>query len=308
VTRRRRNGFALLVVLWVMVSAAALTTIGGLIGRDAFHAGRNRVNSERALWRAEDCLARARAAIDALLVSTVNVPGLGSRVWRALDTAIASNPRVQAPQCAARLDAAGSRVDINGPDEPIARALGLVVGQSRAGALVDALLDWRDTDTTTRPLGAEAPWYAAQSRYLPRNDSLADLRELARVHGFEQLSALDVILGVEPGRISINTAPPAVLLAVPGFTGETVAKILEWRLKGWQVTDLLALESSLSRMSADSLLARFPDIARTTTLEPDAWILTSVGAAGFPPDTVRVELRLVRTDRRAVIVRRRSWM
>jgi general secretion pathway protein K len=307
-TPRRRRGFALLVVLWVMVSAAALTTIGALIGRDAFHAGRNRVNAERALWRAEDCLARARAAIDELLVSSVNVPGLGSRVWRALDTAVASNPIVQAPQCAARLDAAGNRVDINGPDEPITRALTLVAGHARATALADALLDWRDTNTIARPLGAEAPWYLAQRRYAPRDDSLADLRELSRVRGFEQLSALDLILGVEPGRISINTAPPAVLLAIPGFMPETVAKIMEWRLKGWQVTDLLALQSSLTRAPADSLLARYPDIARTTTLEPDAWILTSIGTAGFPVDTARVELRLVRTDRRAVIVRRRSWM
>jgi type II secretory pathway component PulK len=306
--RRCRRGFALLVVLWVMVSAAALATIGAMIGRDAIHAGRNRVNGERALWRAEECLARARAAIDALLVSTANVPGLGSRVWRALDTAIASNPRLLAPQCAARLDAAGNRVDLNGPDEPIARVLTLVAGNARAGALLDALLDWRDTDTTARPRGAEAPWYSGHARHLPRNDSLADLRELTRVHGFEQFEGLAAILGVEPGRISINTAPPAVLLAVPGFTVETVAKILEWRLKGWQVTDLLALQSALPRMAADSLLARFPDIARTTTLEPEAWILTSIGIAGFPAETARVELRLVRTDRRAAIVRRRSWM
>jgi hypothetical protein len=295
-------------VLWIIVSAAALTTIGALIGRDAFDAGRNRVNGERALWRAEDCLARARATIDSMLVSAVGSPALGARIWNALDTVVAARPLVHARDCAVRLDAAGSRVDLNGPEEPISRALALLVGRAQSAPLLDALLDWRDPDSTTRSLGAEAPWYDSQGRYAPRNDSIAALRELRRVRGFEQLQGLDFLFSAEPARISINTAPAEVLLAVPGFTPETVAKILEWRLKGWQVTDLLALESAISRTSADSLLARFPDISRMTTLEPDAWILTSNGTAGTPPDTASVELRLVRTERRAVIVRRRSSM
>jgi hypothetical protein len=164
------------------------------------------------------------------------------------------------------------------------------------------------SDSIPRALGAEVTWYALQGRHHPRNDSIADIRELTRIRGFEHLADLSFVLGTEPGNISIANAPSAVLAAVPGFTAETVMLIKAWQRRGWQINDLLALTGSLTQASTDSLRSHFPEIARLTVLEPDAWILSSIGVAGAPPESVKVELRLIRTAMRAAIVRRRMWL
>jgi type II secretory pathway component PulK len=304
VTRRRR-GFALLTVLWVMTAGSVLAAAGVLAGRQGAHAARNRVNSARALWRAEDCLARAHATIDEQL-SEARTPDAESATWRALDSLPPAPSLPMAEGCAVVLRAAGSTLDVNAAEsEQLARLFTAAYGAPPADGLVDALLDWRDADDEPRPEGAEADWYRTQRRHVPRNDSIAAVGELARIRGFEELAGLGDLLGVEPGRISIANAPAAVLLAVPGFTEETVAAILERRFRGEQVTSLLALAKSLSPRSADSLIARYPDIERLTALEPDAWILTSEGAVGDPIVRATIEVRLVRAGRRAVVLRRR---
>ncbi len=303
----RRSGFSLLVMLWVIVSAGALTSIVTLMGRDSFRAARNRVNSERALWRAEDCLARARATIDERLQAVQASPALGVALWRALDTAATRNTPLPA-NCSFHIEAVGSRVDVNGDETPLRRVLTFLGGQAQAGALLDALIDWRDADSVARANGAEVAWYALQGTHLPRNDSIADVRELLRIRGFNQGMLLANVLGVEPGRISIANAPGSVLAAIPGFTPETVALINAWRSRGWQINDVMALESSLTPASADSLRTNFPEIARLSVLEPEAWVITSVGVAGAPAESVRVDVRIVRTQERAVVVRRRTWL
>ena len=302
-----RSGFALLVLLWVIVSAGALTSIVTLMGRDSFQAARNRVNNERALWRAEDCLARARATIDERIQAVQASPASGVALWRALDTAVTRNTPLPA-NCSFRLDAAGSRVDVNGDEAPLRRVFVSIGGQAQAPALLNALIDWRDSDSVARAHGAESPWYALLARHLPRNDSIADVRELLRIRGFDQLMALEDVLGVEPGRISIANAPSEVLAAIPGFTPETVALINSWRLRGWQINDVMALESSLTPAAAESLRTNFPEIARLSVLEPEAWVITSIGVAGAPAESVRVDVRIVRTQDRAVVVRRRTWL
>jgi type II secretory pathway component PulK len=294
-----------LAVLWVLVSATVLALGATLIGREAFDAARNRVNAERAFWRAEDCLARSRATIDNLL-SDAATPDRASSVWRSLDKLVAEQPVLDTNECRVELTAAGARIDINGPESILRASLAFLYGMN-SEPLVDAILDWRDPDATPRPLGAEAAWYATQVRAPPRNDSFADVRELSRVRGFETVVGVDSIFSVEPGRISIANASAPVLAGVPGFTPETVERIERLRNSGIQVTDLLALTSGISQISADSLIARFPDISRLTTLEPDAWILTSRGMVGLPADTAVVEIRIVRAFGRASIMRRRSW-
>jgi type II secretory pathway component PulK len=295
-----------LTVLWIMVAMTALGLAATLAGRQAFEASRNRINWERAYWRAEDCLSRGQSSIDALL-SSAPAGDASSRIWRALDTAVVSSGIAEADDCTVRLRAAGAQIDLNGDPELLGRELEYLYGRSAATGMLDALLDWRDRDSTERPLGAEDGWYVTQERHQPRNDSIASVRELVRVRGFESSIDLDSVFDVEPGRISIANASTTVLAAVPGFTNEVVSRIEQVRQLGGQVTDLLALRAGLSPAADDSLVSRFPDIERLTTLEPDAWVVTSRGVAGYPADTAVVELRIIRAVGRAVIVRRRVW-
>lgn len=101
--------------------------------------------------------------------------------------------------------------------------------------LVDALEDWRDADSRTRPQGAEQPFYkeAEPAPYRPRNGPLLTLGELQLVRGFDSkvlegtfdpetevtrpgLLDFVTIHGILP-RINVNEADPTVLASLPGL-------------------------------------------------------------------------------------------
>jgi hypothetical protein len=68
------------------------------------------------------------------------------------------------------------------------------------------------------------------------------------------------------------------------------------------VTDLLSIVGQLSHDSADSLMMRYQDVARLTTANPDAWIMSVRAEAGLPPARVTLVRRLVRSGRHSAIV------
>ena len=302
---RPRRGFAMLTVLWVITVGTVVALAGALMGRNAVNAARNRVQMERAFWAAIGCVRRLQATIDERLQSSLSIDDASHR-WRTLDREVRRSPLVADSGCDYSLEAAGTRIDLNASsDELLGRLLiGLGYGDD-APAMIDALADWRDTDDLRRPLGVEREWYLATSRMPPRDDTLADIRELARVRGLEDVKGLDSVLSTEHGRISLATAPATVLMAVPGFTGETAERIVELRDAGTPLRDLIQLPGMLSRASRDELLAHYSEIARITTVDPDAWILTVRAQNGFPPSSVTVEWRMVRTGRRVAATRMR---
>lgn len=306
---RSRRGFALLAVLWVMVGMTALGLVIALTARRAVAAAENRKNLTRAAWTAEGCLAGARVVIDGALDDGAN-DGAAGPAWSALDRVVAASPLLASSACDLSLRAAGSRLDVNDASREmlLALCLALRIPESRADSLVDALLDWRDGDDLPRPSGAERAWYEAHARHLPRNGPLADPRELLLVRGFEEIPALDSLLDVEPGRIELDRAPLPVIAALPGFGYEAVSRVAELRMRGAPVGDLLAVGGRLSPEARAALLARYPELVRLTTMQSDAWIVTSRARAGTLAVTAVLEVRLVRAGTRAAIVRRRTWV
>src|SRR5258708_1853685 len=243
---------------------------------------------------------RARGVIDTALNTSEALPG---RVWRYLDAVIGSDPIVSNTGCVIEVEASGTRLDINRASPEELTRLFDALGRSNAEALADAIVDWRDNDDEPLPNGAESQWYAAQRRPLPRNGPFADDLELMRVRGFEDGIA-QRYLSVEPGVTSIPTASGPVLASIPGFTDEAVSAVLAARVDGIDIEDLRALASTLSSAARDSIVSRYQDISRLSTLDPEAWILRATGRSGLPFVTASVELRLVRTNRRATVVRR----
>ena len=305
-----RRGFALLAVLWVMAAAAALGLTVSLAAREAVATARNRTGATRAMWRAEDCLARARAAIaDALVVPRSSQRGEAS-VWLRLDSVVATSALAAPARCRVSMRAAGVLLDANEVDEEMLRSLLVVAGvaAARVDSMSAALLDWRDADDVVRPFGAEHGWYVSAGRPPPRNAPLADRREIRLVRGFETASMLDSLLGVERGRITLAIAPLAVIAALPGIGAEAVARIGERRLNGPWPVDPITLGAALSQPARDNMLAAFAEFSRWTSAEPDAWIVTSRARDGVSPVAVAIEIRLVRAGTRAAIVRRRSWV
>ena len=318
----RRRGFALLAVLWVMVGLAALALAARLDARDALAAATNRVTAAGARWRAEGCAERARATIDAALGRRGD-EGAVAGAWAVLDEVLASTSlRGAAPRgagCDVRLVPAGAALDVNAADAEMLRRLLRALGAgARAEPVADAILDWRDADDVPRPLGAERAWYESHGLFPPRDADVAAVAELRRVRGVRDTvgaqppldgrlaEALEAALTVEPGRVVLARAPAAVLLALPGMTEESVARILELRARGERAIDAGRVGALLSPAARDTLLAHFPELSRAVSPEPDAWIL--VAHAGHEAlYGSGIELRLVRAGSRAAVVRRRTW-
>jgi type II secretory pathway component PulK len=284
--REARRGFALITVLCVMSIASAVALAATLLGRDAFAAERNRIHLERALWRSVGCAARARASLDESLTAAALLPGGLTRTWRGLDGAMDAAPLVAAGGCALTLEAAGAKLDLNtASPEQLDRALAAAGLEDQAMELRDALIDWRAA-----------------------NGPLSSIRELERVRGFESpatLSALAALAGVDAGRISIPNAPAAVLSTVPGFTPAVVQRILGMRAAGQQIYDLLQVVGQVGASDAGEMMSRYPETVRVTTLDPDAWLLTSRARVDAGAAEVVLEQRLLRNGSRVVQVRSR---
>lgn len=309
---RGAGGFALLAVLWVTVGLGALSLAGLVAAREAVAAARNRGNLTVALWRAEDCLARLRAAVAEALGTGAGGPS-SDRAWTFLDHAAGRwlpAPGEESGACQAVLVPVGSRLDVNAADHAALRRLLAFAGTpaARADSLAAALLDWRDADDTPREGGAERDWYVERGLRPPRNGLLADIRELTRVRGFDAIPGAEGLLATERGRVCVNHAPPAVLASLPGFTAEAVELVSRLQRQGEPVSVLLEIGGGLSGAARERLLREYAELSAVATTEPDAWIATARGRAGSPRVTVAVEVRLERSGDRAAVVRRRSWV
>jgi type II secretory pathway component PulK len=307
-----RRGFAMITMLWVIAVASVIAASAALVGRRAVGASRNRAELERAYWIATGCASRAQAAIDALLQDG-STDDAATLAWRLLDRRLRRAITFDR-SCDVELEAAGTRLDVNlASNEMISRLLAaLGVSDVASREMVEALGDWKDSDDVVRSGGAERDWYLAQRREPPRNGPLADVRELARVRGFERIADFDTVLGTDGTRVSLATAPVSVLMSVPGVTRETAEAIAQLRDDGTPVGDLAALlgnsgnSGAISPSSADSLTARYADAAHVTTATPDAWVLTVRATSGFPPNRALLELRLTRDGTRCRIASARS--
>lgn len=304
---RGRRGFVMLTVLWVLAAASAVALALALEGRDGVSAARNRVNTERAWARANDCLSRARLAADAVLAANPD-PGANAAAWRSLGALVTESDMQMGADCTATFEAAGTRLDVNAADSTQCAALLRASGFGAASeAMTAALLDWRDEGDSARALGAESDWYIEAGRFPPRNGPFADVRELNRVRGFESATGLDSLFTTEPGRIAINSASAPVLAAVPGFSEEAVERVLALRSQGTPVTDILALASTLSTAASEAITTHYREFSNAATIDPDAWIVTASGAQGFPVVRSTIQVRLVHASTHAVVVRQWTW-
>lgn len=310
---RCHRGFVLLAVLWVMVGISAIGIGLALVARRAANAAYNRRAMLVAEWAAEDCLNQSEEVIGDALERAAHTPA-DTAVWAMLDrfapNATPNGLFVADTDCATGLRAAGTTIDVNTADHATLSRVLLAAGASafQADSLADAILDWRDPDQVARPNGAEANWYVANGRMPPRNAPFADAREIALVRGLEGTPGLDSLFGVDSDRIVIDRAPLAVIAALPGLGEEALGRIAQLRARAAVMGGLLPFSGMLSPNARDALMASYPELARRTTAEPDAWIVTSRGWAGVPRVTVDIQVRLDRAGTRAAIVRRRTWV
>lgn len=218
--RRRRRGFALIAVLWVIAVLAVLAVevqVSARLGRDAAY---NLRGVTRARWAARAGLARALELLDRRVVA--NVAGIdlaanGESVLPSFEVDL-DGTRVRVVTMDAR-----ARIHLNrAGDVELQRfleALGLAT--AAADSLADALLDWRDGDGSRRPRGAEAEDYrAARSPSRPGNAPFDAVEELGAVRGMtgdrlRLVTRFATVIG--DGRVNVNSASIPVLRSLPGI-------------------------------------------------------------------------------------------
>ncbi len=223
--RSRQSGVALVLVMWV---AVILTVIAG-----SFIVERR---TEMLVVRNSISMARAEAAANAGVYRALhdlyrqNVPDVWKRDGTPHDWAFDDVPvRVEVRDESAK-------IDINTASDPLFRGLLVSVGlaDAEAGALLDAIVDWRDPDQLKRPNGAEEGDYAAAGlAYRPANAPFQAIEELQLVLGmrpdiYRRLAPSITVFSRMPG-VNATIASREVLLAIPGVTTEVVDEYIARR-------------------------------------------------------------------------------
>jgi type II secretory pathway component PulK len=275
----REDGYALLAVLWLSVGIAGLALVISTAARDAIAPSRNRIALAAASWSVAGCVARVRAVLADAFVRDGPHTSATPKEWDRVDRALQALPPFAALGCTLEARAVGARLDVNASDAATLAQLLRYAGVPAGRA-----------DSVAGAIAAHQPY--------------VDRRELHLVAGLASTTVLDAVLDVEPGPISLNHAPGAVLALLPGFTEATVQRMLDARAQGAPISTFHELSQLLSP-DAPNASARLPGLA---VFQPVAWVITVRASAGQPAVTAVVEVRLAKSGAGTTVTRHRSWI
>jgi len=281
---RERRGVALMLVLWLIVVLGAIAVGVGALAREESNVVGNVRTRAAARYAAESGVLATRVRLQRALRAAQTPQGSILVLRRFTEPPVSGREEVLgATRFQAVVVNLNARLDLNGADGPMLVAfLGQFVG-ARAGALADALQDWRDEDDLVRPNGAEAAEYArAGSPFRPTNRPLAGLNELTRILGFSDSLATRLAPYVtvqSDGRVDVNAAPESVLAAVAGV-GPAGARLLVSERAQGAIFDSPVMVWSVLRHVGNAWGAA--DIAHLTTLPRRILVVSRGWETGHP--------------------------
>ncbi len=224
--RKRSRGIALVIVLWVSVLLAVIASSFILERRSDFLIVRNSASMARAQAAADAGV--QRALLDAFRADQ------SPETWKR-DGAVHEWTFDGIPVRVEVRDESG-KIDVNSASDALLRGLLISAGlnDDDATRLLDAILDWRDPDSLTRPHGAEeAEYRAAGLTYRPANAPFQSIEELQLVLGmrpelYRRIAPMITVFSRQPG-VNTTLASREVLLAIPGVTPDVVDQYLATR-------------------------------------------------------------------------------
>lgn len=211
--KRQPRGFALMLVIWSLVMLASLATgFAYAVRHETRYAGDLAA------------IARAEAASEAAL--RIAILALASSDQDSRWQADGRKHDIPWPEASVtvRVHSESGRIDLNrAPSELLIGLLQQILPDADAETLVDAIIDWRDTNDQPRADGAERTDYIrAGYSYGPTNRPFNSVHELSQVMGFDRdaVEALVPYLTVysRRGRVDAASAEPTVLAAIPGIS------------------------------------------------------------------------------------------
>ena len=278
-----RRGFALLAVLWLIVALGSAAAVILSMARIDIGAGRNRVTLRRSAWAREACLAILSARYTGPPVAPLDTVQLGHGTW-----------------CSASVWDPAGRVNINTADSATLRRL------LRSDSMAAALMDWRDPDDSARAVGAEAAWYRAADRVVPRNGPLASTEELGLVRWFDDTVLATILpqITVNGSVLNVNSASAEVLEAISDLPPAATALLLDRRQNGRPIRNLDELMSQLAPRDQRIIASQYPELSRrlifqSRTLQAEV----TGGVAGYAPRS-KCLITFVPLHERLAVVRR----
>ena len=225
VMRSRSRGIAFIVVVWVLALLAVLLVGFSVIARTEALQARHLAESTRARYMAEVGISRA--------IWELRNPDPMTR-WasdgRAYDFEFEGakiNVGVQ--------DESG-KIDINAVDGPVFQRFLVAQGvdEQFAQQIADAMLDWRDADDLTQPMGAEDVDYEREGYpYGAADNGFQTVGELQQVMGmdYELFRRLEPDLTIWGGSAipSAGSASAAVLMSFPGMNPQMAEQLIAMR-------------------------------------------------------------------------------
>ncbi|HYD52897.1 MAG TPA: hypothetical protein VEA99_09730 [Gemmatimonadaceae bacterium] len=295
--------------LFLTVAIAAVSLELSLLARQRRLAAANVLEAATARAAAEAGLETVRAR---LTVRLTDLGALGDP-WREsatrIDTVVIGEARARVT-----LSDLGSRLHLNRatPAELQRLFAASSLDAAEADRLAQRIADWRDADAFPRPNGAERDAYLrAAAPVLPRDAEFRDVDELRDVLGMTPalLARLRPLLTVEgTGRVNVNAAPRAVLLAVPGMTAEAAEVAERARRIGRPIADLQALRDRLSPPARAAIDREMATLAGRLAFETREVLAHSTGwSVGSPVRIVAQAVVARGADAAILTARRTAW-
>ena len=243
---KNRRGVALLAALWLVIAIVTVALQFSLEARERRTVGilSSERGQQRALALGAFQLTRAR------MEQAIRVAPQGDNVavlrasdpWLNPDSIYSGDVYVDSTPVQVIAHDLGEKLNINQIQEvELQTFLSFLLGDmSKATKLAQSIMDWRDLDTLPRPSGAERDAYIKEEMLaLPTNGPFREVEDLLNVMGmtpeiYAEVSPYLTTRG--PGRVNVNSAPPAVLRSLPGMTDATLNRILMLRSQGRRIS------------------------------------------------------------------------
>lgn len=259
-----QNGFALVLVLWVL---SLLTIMAGSFALTM------RRESAIVTGVRDSAGAAALAEAGVAYAEMMLLNPEQNKGWRTDGSIYQVN--FGETQVRLRLLSESGKVDINVADQALLQALlsQVPIDEEQQTKLVGAIMDWRDQDDLLNIEGAEKKEYQdAGLKYQPRNKPFQTLEELQMVLGMDEnvYNWLEPIMTVYSGRPGVNLklASTKVLNLLPGLDTSLIDTYVAARLESTK-NDLPAPEFPASPVNAAATNAKEVVTIISEALMPD---------------------------------------
>jgi len=240
----KKKGFALLVVLWIMVILMVIVLSFSLMSRTDSHATIHFKETIEKRYIAEAGMQRALMELFHRGIYKNKQPVMeGNEPVRVDGTRYSG--QLGSDRYTFEIVEESGKINLNMLNDSSAVILNtllinLGVSKEDADTIVDSILDWKDSDELHRLHGAESDYYMTlPNPYRSKNAAFETIEELLMVKGMtpeilygnEQKPGICDFITVRSrtGGINVNTAPKEVLAALPGMSMEAADKIITLR-------------------------------------------------------------------------------